>query len=150
MGHAGRSALTFRGWAEQKPEHGHEDTWVLSMGLGKVIQFILGKPCSAGEVRVKGVEQRQHLPWTHASLENMEVFWGRWDSFHCCLKKKKKVSSLSGKYSLVSLLPVQLSREKEPSSWWATLFHVQAVCVKAFAAALLLYFLAWIAFQLSC
>lgn len=81
-GPAGRSALTFR---EQRPEHGHEDTWVLSMGLRKVI---LGKLCPAGEVRVKGVEQKQHLPWTHANLENMEVFWGRWDSFHSCLKKK--------------------------------------------------------------
>lgn len=54
-GRAERSALTFRGWAEQRAEHGHEATWVLSTGLGKVI---LGKPCPADEVRVKGTEQR--------------------------------------------------------------------------------------------
>lgn len=65
-------------------------------------------------------------------------------------KKKKPTSSFSGKYSLVSLLPVQLSREEEPSSLWITLLHVQAVCVNAFAITLLLYFLVWIAFQLSC
>lgn len=47
----------------------HEDIWVLSVRLSKVI---LGKSCPDGEVRVEGVEQRQHLLWTHASLENME------------------------------------------------------------------------------
>lgn len=51
--------INIQGWAEQSPEHGHEDTWVPSRGCRKVI---LGKPCPAGEVRVKGVEQSQHLP----------------------------------------------------------------------------------------
>jgi len=44
---------------------------VLSAHSSKVI---LGKSCPAGEVRVKGVEQRQHLLWTPASLENMEEY----------------------------------------------------------------------------
>lgn len=63
---------------------------------------------------------------------------------------KKKVTSLLGKYSLISLLPVQLSREEEPCSWWATFFHGLVVCVNAFAVALLCYFLVWNVFQLSC
>lgn len=70
------------------------ETWAWPWGhlgvLHGLRKVILGKPCPAGEVRVKEGEQRQHLPWTQASLENMEVFWGRQDSFYCYSKKSNQ------------------------------------------------------------
>lgn len=74
---------------------------MLSVCLRKVI---LGKSCPAGEVRVKGMQQRQHLLWTHASLENMEAegLSGRGVSF--LLLFKKRISALVGKMCMGTLV----------------------------------------------